>query len=431
MSAASAVSRVETQNLIGLGLFLLFWAFAVTMVKLEVGLPVRVWVLLMGLAWLVLAYRISWHDLTVDNPHLVALGGILLVGLVTTLWSTLDWASTLFMAVKWTLQPVLAFLFTVLICRLYGIATVVKIVFGVIAVTATVAVLQGLEFQPAWDLKFRFEQWQGLDRAQIFAIEQESGGGEYDDRYRSRGLSYSPIHLGYQITLVVGLLYYAVLNAPKLNPLSPFWTGALLLLLCAAAVFSGTRSTIGGLLVLVPLHYLVCHRNRGLGVLLVTGLVLLAPVVFALAAELLDLRILSTSDSSLHARIPLTLLGLQLFWDSPLGHGWLVEASDLSHHYWHRLYHIDNAEVVVYRGIHNHAVKMLFVYGVFGAWILLRYLGALKRDFGVALLVALAPYGFHALFHNDGIFLGGNYIWVFLGILHCYRLERRRDEPTT
>ncbi len=430
MNPALAMPRTRPLLLTGLGIFLLFWLLAVTMVKLEVGLPVRVLVLMVGLGWFVLMFRVPWRALMTDNPHLNALGAIALVGILTTLWGTLDWASTLLMVVKWTLQPALAFAFTLLVCHLYGPRPVVLIFFGVVALTSMVAVLQGLEFQPAWDLKYHFEQWQGLDRAQIFAIEQESGDGAFQDQYRSRGLSYSPIHLGYQITLVVGLLYYAAVSAPRLNPLSPFWTRCLLALLIAAAIFSGTRSTIGGIAFLLPLHYLFCHQRRGLAVVLALLSMVLVPLLFVLASELFDLRIFSTSDSSMHARVPLTLLGFQLFWDNPLGHGWLIEASDLADDYWHQLYHINNAEVVVYRGIHNHAVKMLFVYGVFGAWILLRYLGALKRQFGVAILVALAPYGFHALFHNDGIFLGGNYIWVWLGIMHSHWMEREHDGTT-
>ncbi|MBW3166616.1 O-antigen ligase family protein [Ferrimonas balearica] len=431
MSAVIATERTHPLAMLALAIFALFWCLAVTMVKLEAGLPVRVWVLLLGLGWLATLYRVPWAELTRGNVHLSTLAGMAAVGMITTLWSTLDWPGTLLMVVKWVLQPALAFLFTVLIAHLYGVRVVVRIFFAVVALTAFVAVLQGLDVQPAWDLKYRFEQWQGLDRAQIFAIEQESGGGAYQDQYRSRGLSYSPIHLGYQITLVVGLLYYASQRAPALNPLTPRWSWALIGLLFAAAVFSGTRSTIGGLLLLLPLHYLVCHKHRGVGVLLVTGLLLLAPVLFALASQLLDLRIFSTTDSSMQARVPLTMLGLKLFWDNPLGHGWLIEASDLADQYWHRLYHINNAEVVVYRGIHNHAVKMLFVYGLVGAGLLIYYLATLKRMFGVALLVALAPYGFHALFHNDGIFLGGNYIWVWLGILHCYWMEQRRNDAAT
>ncbi|MBY5923585.1 O-antigen ligase family protein [Ferrimonas balearica] len=430
MNNTMTLARAYPQTLTGLGLFLLFWTLAVIMVKLEMGLPARVWVLLLGLGWFALMFRVPWRTLLNDNAHLNALAAIMLVGVLTTLLNSLDWSNAILMAVKWALQPALAFLFTLLVCHLYGTRPVILIFLAVVALTSVIAVLQGLEFQPAWDLKYRFEQWQGLDRAQIFAIEQESGGDAYHDLYRSRGLSYSPIHLGYQITLVAGLLYYAAIRAPQLNPLSPFWTWSLLLLLLAAAIFSGTRSTIGGLVLLLPLHFLFCHSRRGLAVLLALLFALMLPLLFMLASELLDLRIFSTSDSSMHSRVPLTLLGLQLFWDNPLGHGWLIEASDLADQYWHRLYQIDNAEVVVYRGIHNHAVKMLFVYGVFGAGILVHYLIKLKQQFGVAILVALAPYGFHALFHNDGIFLGGNYIWVWLGIMHCYWMERGQDDST-
>ncbi|MBY5994261.1 O-antigen ligase family protein [Ferrimonas balearica] len=428
MNQRALVWQPTTPISLVLGSFLLYWVLAITMVKLELVLPVRVWVLLVGLGSLLLLYRVQTADLFNDNPHLPALGALTVIGVLTSLWGTLDWAGTLLMTIKWMLQPAMTFLFTLLICRLIGVRPVAQVFVLVIALTCTVAVMQGLDIQAAWDLKYRFETWQGLDRDQVVALEQVRGSGEFDDQYRARGLSYSPVHLGYQIALVVALFYYARSRAPQLQPFSPLVVKGLLVLLFAAAIFSGTRSTIGGLLLLWPAHLLLNGRNRGMGLMLVLAGIAIAPLLFVLAAQVLELRIFSTSDTSLAARVPLSLLGLQLFLDNPLGHGWLVEASDLADQYWHQLYRINNAEVVVYRGIHNHAVKMLFVYGLLGAAVFLAYLLRLKRQYGMAIWVALVPYAFHALFHNDGIFLGGNYIWVWLAMIHFDYLERRAHD---
>jgi hypothetical protein len=40
--------------------------------------------------------------------------------------------------------------------------------------------------------------------------------------------------------------------------------------------------------------------------------------------------------------------------------------------------------------------------------------------YGIVVVFAFSPYYVNAIFHNGGTFYGGNYIWVFLGILKYY-----------
>ncbi|GAA4890770.1 O-antigen ligase family protein [Ferrimonas pelagia] len=404
--------------------FALFWFLSVALVKWEFGLPLRTLVLVAGLGWLMFSYRIELQWCVRHNPFFPALCGFGLLGTLTSAWSGVSLPLTGLMLVKWAIQPGLILLFTMLSCRVLGAHRVLLLVLSGVVISAVVAILQGLDVQAAWDLKYKLEQLQGLDRSLVISAEQSSEFGRFSDRFRARGLSYSPIHLGYQVTLVFALLYYAWQTRRRaLWPLSPPVTFALVGVLLAAVVFSGTRSSLFGLLLIIPVHMLLFSRYRFASLLLVATGLLLAPALFYTLSELFQLRIFSTSDSSFAARLPLTLLGLKLVMVNPLGYGWLVEASDLAQQFWHTLYQLDNAEVVVHRGIHNHAVKLLFVYGVPGLVLMLWLLRRMAQQYGGALLVGLSAYFFHALFHNDGIFLGGNYIWLFLGLVHYHWLS--------
>jgi len=132
----------------------------------------------------------------------------------------------------------------------------------------------------------------------------------------------------------------------------------------------------------------------------------------------LDVRVLQLENSSAFSRLPLALFGFLLFIDNPIGHGWLTEAQTFADVYWGYLYKFENARAIAHLGLHNHAIKFVFVYGIGGIIAFFIYIKSIKQNYGSICLIALSPYYFHSLFHNDGVFLGGNYVWVFMGILH-------------
>ncbi|GAA5193588.1 hypothetical protein GCM10025772_24790 [Ferrimonas gelatinilytica] len=382
---------------------------------------------MLALGWIALAFRLPWHWLFRDNPLLKVLLALGLWGFVLSLFQSAAVLDAAMVWLRWFLQPAMIFLFSILCCRIVGPRWVAGVFIGVILVSAAVAVLQGLEFGFAWGLTQTLENIQGLQRQAVMLAQRAAGEG-FDDSFRARGISYSPIHLGYQAALVVAMIYLAKMHKPVLLPVANIIVWAVGVLLLCALVFSGTRSSLFGVILLLPLHMLCFSRYRVASITVVTLGILLAPALFFWASSVLDLRVLSISDSSFAARFPLALLGLKLFVDNPFGYGWLISANSLADGYWHDLYRIKNADAVVYLGIHNHLVSFLFTYGVPGALLGLWCLRECYRRYGLVLLVALAPYGFHALFHNDGIFLGGNYIWVLLGWVHYHYLTRPKAE---
>ncbi len=416
----ASTSGVPGRSLTLIG-FALFWALAIGMVKWSIGLPVRTMVVMIAMGWLSLAFRLPWYWLLRDNPLLKVLMGLGVWGLILSLVQSADVLEAGLVWLRWILQPATIFLFSILCCRILGAQWVAWIFIGGILLSAIVAILQGLEVPAAWRLTQVLESVQGLER-QVITLAERAAGEGFDDGFRSRGISYSPIHLGYQATLVAAMAYFAWMHRPRLLKMTNGLLWGIAGLLIAALVFSGTRSSLFGVMLLLPLHLLCFSRYRVASAILVLVGILSAPALFFWASSAFDLRVLSVSDSSFAARFPLALLGLKLFVDNPFGYGWLISANSLADGYWHDLYRIKNADAVVYLGIHNHLVSFLFTYGVPGAALGLWCLRECFRRYGLLLLVALAPYAFHALFHNDGIFLGGNYIWVLLGWVHYHYL---------
>ncbi len=403
-------------------LFVLFWLASVFLVKWEIGLPVRTLILFFGVLYISIIYRSNFTYIFFKNFHFWALLSIGLIGFFMSSFYTLDLVASGLYSLKWIIQPALILVFTMLCCLYIGEKTVVIFYAGVILLSCTVAILQYFDLQLAWDLKSQLDAIQSIDRVATVIAENDSGFGVYNDRFRARGLSYSPIHLGYQIALVWGLFYISWQNNnPTIFPFPRLVRYTIIGVLFFAIIATGTRSIFFGILLLYILHFLFNTKNKSL--LIIVALISIAFIsigstFYAALMNALDIRVLSIENSSSFSRLPLALFGLLLFADNPIGHGWLIEAEVYANEYWQYLHQFQNAEAIVQLGLHNHLIKTLFVYGLGGLATLFFYIKSIFKYYGLVYLIGLSPYYFHSLFHNDGIFLGGNYIWVFMGIIH-------------
>ncbi|SHI26524.1 O-antigen ligase family protein [Ferrimonas marina] len=412
---------------LGAGLFV---ALSIYLVKLSVGLPVRTLVLLSLFSAFATLFRVHWPTL-LDNFHLRALAAMGLFGLVASLIFEFELAGPGYQMFRFIIQPGVVLITGLMLCQLLGVRFLSQLFLAAILVSATVAVLQGLNLQPAWDLANKLAVLQGMERSDIFVSENTSGGGVYIDRFRPRGLSYSNIHLGYQACLCFMMFYLSRMLPTRFADLFPrnnLLAFAILAWLLVAVFMTGTRSSLYGLLLLWPAHLFFTSRQKIPIVLLGLAILMMVPVIQPILYEVLDVRVLSIEDSSFAARKPLAMVGLLLFLDMPIGHGWLADTTELQAEYWHMLYQMENARAVAGRDLHNNPIRLLFVYGIGAIVTLTWYFLKLKAHYSKYLLIGLVPYLAHSTFHNDGLFLGGNYIWLVFAMIHaCYLLDNQRS----
>lgn len=410
-------------------LFLMFMVLSLYFIKLGGSLPIRT---VYGLGLVMLIFLLvsprSLFDFAKNNL-LISLACMLAVaGSASTLAGVGDGADALNYSIKWILQPLIIMCLAYQVAYCLGPMTVFKIAMLVYGVTFLVALMQGLGMSAAWELKYFLNSFQdiGKEVRALDDIEFDSSGGQFDDASRARGLSWSSVHLAYQACLAIGLVFLSYVD-PRYKPirLSKLSSGLLLTLALAAVLLSGTRSALLGVLVLPLLYWLMITRNKVFTVLTISGALAAIVYVLPIVQEVLNLRVLQAEDLSATMRLPLYLFVLELVVDQPWGYGWVDQSTSYAQEYWQRYKHMNGAESIFLRGLHNYVLNILWVYGIFGLVAIVGLFWYARVSFGVWFLVALVPYFVNSLFHNGGIFYGGNYIWVFIGIAKYLRDQRR------
>jgi hypothetical protein len=103
-----------------------------------------------------------------------------------------------------------------------------------------------------------------------------------------------------------------------------------------------------------------------------------------------------------------------------VGYGWLDNVNSHASQYWEALMDYENSEAIFVRGLHNYLLNIGHVYGLAGLLAVFYMFYKKFKYYGIVVVFAFSPYYINAIFHNGGTFYGGNYIWVFLGVLKYY-----------
>jgi len=410
-------------------LFLIFMVLSLYLIKLGGSLPIRT---VYGLTLVLFIHLlVSKHSLYAFAKHnaMVSVGLVLaLTGTVATLVGVGNVGDALNYTIKWILQPLIIMCLAYQVSSCVGPAKVFNIILLVYGITFLVAVLQGLQLSAAWELKYLFNSFQdiGKEVRALDEIDFDSSGGRFDDASRSRGLSWSSVHLAYQGCLAIGFLFLSYVD-PRYRPIRPArLVGVTILVLAGGAVLlSGTRSALVGVLALPLMYWLIVARNKLFALLAISVTLTCVIWLLPMVQEVFNMRALQAQDSSATMRLPLYLFGLELVVDQPWGYGWIDQSTSYAQEYWDRYKHLEGAESIFLRGLHNYPLNVLWVYGVFGLLALAFLFWYMRVSFGIWFLVALTPYLINSLFHNGGIYYGGNYIWVFIGIAKYLQDQRR------
>ncbi len=398
-------------------------------IKLGGSLPIRT-VYGLGLVtfiFLAVSQR-SLFDFAKNNIVIGVALMLALMGCVATLAGVGSVDDAVNYVIKWIVQPLIIMCLAYQVAYCLGPIKVFKVVLVVYGFTFFIALLQGVEISAAWELKYLFNSFQdiGKEARALDEIEFDSSGGRFDDGARARGLSWSSVHLAYQACLAIGFVFLSHVD-PRYQPLrlgKPL-TILVLLLAFAAVLLSGTRSALLGVFALPLLYWLLVARSKLLTLAIISVVLVGVIYVLPIAQDTLNLRVLQAQDSSATMRLPLYLFGLELVADQPWGYGWIDQSTSYAQQYWERYKHMDGAESIFLRGLHNYLLNVLWVYGVFGFLTIACLFWYMRVSFGIWFLVALVPYFVNSLFHNGGIFYGGNYIWVFIGIAKYLKDQRR------
>lgn len=308
------------------------------------------------------------------------------------------------------LQPLLIFICTCAILRLAGLKFTAWVIIGAGVATGAVALLQFVDFAPAWQLR----AWLGRFQGSPSQIEEA-----VVDRTRPMGLSLTPIIFSYHIAtayIITNLLYRRKLMSPPLY-------GVLVLAMMGMSAANGTRS----LLLAIFVHEVLFSVTRlRLGSFM--WLVALAALgtVGLLYLDATDSRVANLDDASAIGRWVLWTFGSHLAMDHPFGFGWGFDPTDYAWLYWEDLSDFGKAEGVFRLAIHNAFLNFFLNFGIYGVTII-AFAAYIKPKKFVAAFFAFTAYFVNAFFHNAGVFVGEYYFWFgFAVFLYVYAEQTAR-----
>jgi hypothetical protein len=313
-------------------------------------------------------------------------------------------------------QAVFGILIGYMLYCVCGVNTVIYVFVGVIFGSAAVAILQFLNFEPAWQL-YLF-----LQSLQPQSITEDMFW--HDVRYRALGLSYTPVHLATQICIAFAAFYaYSVFRHGEdlvvRRIFLPLWiVFAIGLVGCIA---SGNRSPMLGLAVF--LFFFLVKKAPWAAIIL--GLGGIAVLLFGdLIVDLLQnlgLRVLNTENSSSEGRAALRLFGTLLFLDNPFGYGVDFDSTKYWWLHWQDVQNLENPDAIMIHALHNYYLMILNKNGVLivpflavAGWLLWK-----NKLFALGLL----PYVIHIFYHNDGPLQGDFMFWYIYPLFQATYLK--------
>jgi len=401
---------------------------SVILVKWNVaGLPVRS-LTAMSVLFVVAAFRLdviaaaireSWTLLCI-----IALSA--LIGIVSSALNSNDPAYVGRQLLEIHVQAMVGTLVGVTVRRTCGARTIMTAFAVAVGLSAVMAALQFMDIGLAWSARRFLSSFQEQEVQREFFFAGESRAG---------GLSYSAVLLGTQLCLL-----FAAIFADRLRALGEGLfrkpDARLLLalpLLAAAAVVSGNRSPLLGMLCFAILY--LWFAQRRMAIFLIAAAVAAYPLALMLPELLRDfgLRVGETQDSSAVGRTVLQVYGLLLFADRPYGYGLAFDSTEHWLGFWASLKDFDNAEAITWHALHNYYLMILDKYGILIVLLGIFVVRILARHRWAVL--GFVPYLVHIYFHNDGPLQGDFLIWyiipMYAGISRLslrWRGDRRRAD---
>lgn len=365
--------------------------FNIVFVKLSVGLPVRSILAVSAILILEWLRPQAVHDaISKCMPLLLTLVYFSGVGLVLTVANGDSITGALGPIIENYAQSAISIVLIYAMCLVVGLRAVSGVVMVAILISVAFAVLQFVGVQPAWDIKH------SLDIAQ----------GVYPQLFQGRpgGLSYTPVHLGYQVCILFALFCVWAMVARERNYLI-----IGLVVVFVASIAAGNRSPLLSIAVFGLLYAQRFHPR---------GVLMLLPLAFVgvpLLSWLLDLassaevRALEAGDSSSVGRAVLSYYGVLLVSSNIFGHGLVFDTQLHWPEFWDQLRGFENSTIVQRYGLHNYTLNMLVTFGVFvipPVVMLLRNDRMRSMFFWTFLL-----YFINTLTHNEGPFYADNMFW--------------------
>ncbi len=400
------------------GLFSANMALSIYLVRLGVGpLPVRV---MFTLAAFVVIWAVRPRLLS-DAVwlHRKAIGFILAAAVLATVVSFangIEAGVVLQQVAEIFGQAVFGILIGYMLYCVCGVNTVVYVFVVTIFLSAVVAILQFLGFEPAW------QAYLFLQSLQPQSITEEMFW--HDVRYRALGLSYTPVHLGTQICIAFAAFYaYSIFRYGEQRVVRgdfwPLWiVFAVGLVGCVA---SGNRSPILGMAVF--LFFFLVKRAPWTAVLIGLGaaaVVLFGDVLLELLQSL-GLRVLNTENSSSEGRTALRLFGILLFFDNPFGYGLNFDSTQYWWLHWQDVQNLENPEAIMIHALHNYYLMVLNKNGflVLPCFVFVGLLLWRNRIFALGLV----PYLVHIFYHNDGPLQADFMFWYLYPLFQATYLK--------
>jgi hypothetical protein len=284
-------------------------------------------------------------------------------------------------------------------------------IFGiVVGLSTAVALLQFLDVAAAWEWRSTLGAMQPLE------IIDDGSTDPFLDR--AMGLSFSPIHIATQLSLLFACMIVFMMSDKgedavfgRVNMQVLVITAVFIL----TSVISGNRSPLLGYVLFLAVY--VWKSNAKMAIIFAMAGIVTIPILEQLPTILqeLGLRVGNTEDGSAQGRLVLQYYGLLLFLGHPYGYGLGFESTRHWPQYWDYVKNFENADAVTMHALHNYYLLVLNKYGflVLGvaAVVLWKLLGHRSK------LVAFIPYMVHIFYHNDGPFQSDFIFWYLLPIV--------------
>lgn len=394
-----------------LGLFALNILLSIGIVRWQVAsIPVRSMLAVACLALLVATAPRAVLD-TIRRSFLIlaVVLGFALVGAAVTLLYGDSWAMIGRQLAEIHLQACFGYILAASVVQVCGVRSTVLIFLSMIAVSVTIAVLQFMHVDAAWQARATLGRFQNEPPiTQLF----------YTRRERPLGISYTPVHLGTQACLGFAAFYaWRLYDRARfgLKGLDP-WVLAALAVMVGVCFVSGNRSPILGAIAFVAIYLMITAPRLfwiavPFAVVAIPGLLALQPILAGAGV-----RIANINDGSAMGRAVLADYGWRLFTSRPIGYGFGFDSTQHWSDYWQYMLYYANPEQIRRFAPHNYAIIMLNKYGL-GALLLLPLIIPRTRGAWAAALPFLA-YLLHILFHNDGPLLADFLFWYVVAMFN-------------
>jgi len=256
------------------------------------------------------------------------------------------------------------------------------------------------------------------------------------------GLALLTLHLSYQLGCTLPLALAMVMSRTSHPKKRLFYICALAIIALGLIVTTVRSAILGALVGSLLTVFMIREYKKALMLLL--PLIIFALFIFS-SVDISSLKpIVTFSDESASARLPLFVSALNIAKDNPffgLGSGGFQKVAESYYGY---VYQMRGAHAIAITGPHNQFLNTLVYFGIPGLLLLfIFYFTLLKRliftqktscdkyyqYISAGLLGAFISYIINSLFHNTGPFLSDPYNWFFIGAAFVIFKLHNRSEP--